>query len=165
MKRQPTKLEEKMCKWCILQGINLQNIKTIYTAQYQTQSPQRKWAEHLNRHTDCKKAHKKMLNVATYYRNTNQNEKRKKSCNEVYHLTQIRMKVKVKSHSVLSLCNLTDYTVCEIGLDSPWNSPGQNTGVGSLSLLQGIFPTQASCIAGRFLTSWATREAPKYWSG
>ena len=28
------------------------------------------------------------------------------------------------------------------GLDSPWNSPGQNTGVGSLSLLQGIFPTQ-----------------------
>ena len=25
---------------------------------------------------------------------------------------------------------------------SPWNSPGQNTGVGSCSLLQGIFPTQ-----------------------
>ena len=87
------------------------------------------------------------------------------------------------------------------GLYSPWNSPGQNTGVGSLSLLQGIFPTQGSnsglphcrlilyqlshkgslrtlewvaypfssgssqprnwtgvsCIAGRFLTSWATK--------
>ena len=28
------------------------------------------------------------------------------------------------------------------GFYSPWNSPGQNTGVGSLSLLQGIFPTQ-----------------------
>ena len=28
------------------------------------------------------------------------------------------------------------------GLYSPWESPGQNTGVGSLSLLQGIFPTQ-----------------------
>ena len=28
------------------------------------------------------------------------------------------------------------------GLYSPWNSPGQNTGVGSLSLLQGLFPTQ-----------------------
>ena len=27
---------------------------------------------------------------------------------------------------------------------SPWNSPGQNTGVGSLSLLQGIFLTQRS---------------------
>ena len=49
----------------------------------------------------------------------------------------------------------------------PWDSPGQNTGVGSLSLLQGIFPTQGSnqvsCTAGRFFTSWATREAQKYW--
>ena len=26
----------------------------------------------------------------------------------------------------------------------PWNSPGKNTGVGSHSLLQGIFPTQGS---------------------
>ena len=25
---------------------------------------------------------------------------------------------------------------------APWNSPGQNTAEGSLSLLQGIFPTQ-----------------------
>ena len=30
------------------------------------------------------------------------------------------------------------------GLYSPWNSPGHNIGVGSLSLLQGIFPTQGS---------------------
>ena len=30
------------------------------------------------------------------------------------------------------------------GLYSPWNSPGQNTGVGSFSLLQRIFPTQGS---------------------
>ena len=29
-------------------------------------------------------------------------------------------------------------------LSSPWNSPGQNTGVASRSLLQGIFPTQGS---------------------
>ena len=28
------------------------------------------------------------------------------------------------------------------GLHSPWNSPGQNTGLGCLSLLQGILPTQ-----------------------
>ena len=91
------------------------------------------------------------------------------------------------------------------GLSSPWNSPGLNTGVGSLSLIQGIFPTQGSnpgfspcswilyklrhqggtrilewivypfssrssqprnrtgvsCIAGRFFTSWATKEALK----
>ena len=89
------------------------------------------------------------------------------------------------------------------GLYSPWNSLGRNTGMGSLSLLQGIFPTQGSnpgllhcrqilyqlnykgnlrilewvaypfssgpsrlrnrtgvsCIAGRFFTSWAMREA------
>ena len=30
------------------------------------------------------------------------------------------------------------------GLYSPWNFPGQNTGVNSLSFLQGIFPTQGS---------------------
>ena len=30
------------------------------------------------------------------------------------------------------------------GLYSPWNSPGQKTGDGSLSFLQGIFPTQGS---------------------
>ena len=89
------------------------------------------------------------------------------------------------------------------GLYSPWNSPGQNTGVGTLSCLCGILPTQGSnpdllhgrwmlhqlshkgsprildwaaypfssgpswpknwtgvsCIAGRFFTNWATREA------
>ena len=30
------------------------------------------------------------------------------------------------------------------GTTQSWNSPGQNTGVGSLSLLQGIFPTRGS---------------------
>ena len=34
------------------------------------------------------------------------------------------------------------HSLQSFGLYSPWNSPGQNTGVGSLSLLQGIFPTQ-----------------------
>ena len=49
------------------------------------------------------------------------------------------------------------------GQYSPWNSPGQNTGVGSPSLLQGIFQTQGlnpvSHTAGRFFTIWASREA------
>ena len=89
---------------------------------------------------------------------------------------------------------------------SPWHFPGQNTGVGSRSFLQGIFPTQGSnpgllhckrilyqlshqgrprilewvtypfsrgsswlrnqtgvsCIADRFFTSWATREAQSW---
>ena len=102
-----------------------------------------------------------------------------------------------ESHSVMS------DSLRPHGLYTPWNSPGQNTGVGSLSLLQGIFPTQGSnpglprcsrnlyqlshkgsprtlewaacplssrssrprnqtsksCIAGRFFTNWAIREA------
>ena len=49
------------------------------------------------------------------------------------------------------------------GLYSSWNSPGQNNGMGSCSLLQVTFPAQGSnpvsCIAGGFFTSWATREA------
>ena len=40
---------------------------------------------------------------------------------------------KAGSFSVVSV------SLCPHGLYSPWNSPGQNTGVGSLSLLQGIF--------------------------
>ena len=43
---------------------------------------------------------------------------------------------KSESHSVMS------DSLWPHGLYSPWNSPGQNTGVGSLSLLQGIFPSQ-----------------------
>ena len=34
-------------------------------------------------------------------------------------------------------------TLCN-PMDNSWNSPGQNTGVGSLCLLQEIFPTQGS---------------------
>ena len=41
-----------------------------------------------------------------------------------------------ESHSVLS------YSLRSRGLYSPWDFPGQNTGVSSCSLLQGIFPTQ-----------------------
>ena len=43
------------------------------------------------------------------------------------------MKVKV-AQSCPILCNPMN----------PWNSLGQNTGVGGLSLLQGIFPAQGS---------------------
>ena len=48
-------------------------------------------------------------------------------------------------------------------LYSPWNSPGQNTGVVAFSFSKGSSQprdqTQVSRIAGRFFTSWATREA------
>ena len=45
------------------------------------------------------------------------------------------------------------------------DSSGKNTGVGCHACLQGIFPTQVSCIAGGFFTIWITREAHEYWSG
>ena len=105
--------------------------------------------------------------------------------------------VKSESYSVRSV------SLWPHGLYSSWNSPGQNSGVGSLSLLQEIFPTQGlnpglphcrwilyqlshkrsprilewvaypfssgfsqprnwtevSCIASRFFTNWALREA------
>ena len=58
------------------------------------------------------------------------------------------MKVKVTSHVRLFA---TPWTVQSMELS------GQNTGVGNLSLLQGIFPTrdqtQVSRIAGGFFTS------------
>ena len=71
-------------------------------------------------------------------------------------LPSFRCQVKVK---VAQSC----LTLQPHGLYCPWNSPGQNSGVGSLSLLKGIFPTQGltqvSHTAGWFSTSWATREA------
>ena len=49
------------------------------------------------------------------------------------------------------------------GLYSPWNSPGQNTGVGRHSLLRGSSQprdrSRVSHFAGKFFTSWAPREA------
>ena len=62
------------------------------------------------------------------------------------HKVTMKAKVKVMSDSLPSR-----------GLYSPWNSLGQNTAVGSLSLLQEIFQprdhTQVSRIAGGFFVS------------
>ena len=64
-----------------------------------------------------------------------------------------------ESHSVIS----------PYGLYSPWNSPAQNTGVGSLSLLQEIFPTHGlnpglpHCM--QILYQLSHREAQEHWSG
>ena len=51
-----------------------------------------------------------------------------------------RAAVHVAANSWTQLSNWTELT----RLYNPWNSLGQNTGMGSLSLLQGIFPTQKS---------------------
>ena len=56
-----------------------------------------------------------------------------------YSASQIpQLKCESESRSVMSDSLLL------YGLYSPWNSLGQNTGVGSLSFLHGIFPTQGS---------------------
>ena len=52
-----------------------------------------------------------------------------------------------KRHLLMSeseSCSVVSDSLQPHGLYSPWNSLGHSTGVGSLSLLQGIFPTQGS---------------------
>ena len=65
------------------------------------------------------------------------------------------------SHSVVS-DSLRPHGLC-----SPWNSPGQNTGVGSLSLLQQIFLTQESnrglLHCRRFLCQLSYQGSPLLW--
>ena len=60
-------------------------------------------------------------------------------------------------------------SLSRVWLFSPWNSSGQNTGVGTFPFSRGSsLPrdrTQVSHIAGGFFTSWATRETQEYWNG
>ena len=56
----------------------------------------------------------------------------------VNYLNKTPKKKRSESHWVVSDCSRPH------GLYHPWNAPGLNTGVGSHSLLQGIFPTQGS---------------------
>ena len=62
-----------------------------------------------------------------------------KECSN-YHTNALISHVASESESCLVVSN----SLWSHGLHSPWNSPGQNTGVDTLSLLQGIFPTQGS---------------------
>ena len=65
-----------------------------------------------------------------------------------------------ESHSVMS------DSLWPHALYSPWNSPGQNTGEVSLSVLQGIFPTQGlnpSELQMDYLTAEAPGK-PKIWN-
>ena len=67
-----------------------------------------------------------------------------------YHLTSVLGSLangqgKEKKVKVAQLCPaLRLHGLQPVRFFCPWNSPGQNTGVGSHSLLQGIFPTQRS---------------------
>ena len=60
------------------------------------------------------------------------------------------------AQSCPTLCNLMDSSLP--GFSVYGDSPGKNIGVCCHALLQGIFPAQISCIAGRFFTMWASRK-------
>ena len=69
-----------------------------------------------------------------------------------------------ESYSIMS-DSWWPYRLWPTRLLCPWNSPGKNTGAGSHSLLQGIFPTQglnlcllpaSPSLATGFFTTWAT---------
>ena len=64
-------------------------------------------------------------------------------------------------------CSVLSDSLQSRGLYGPWNSLSLNTEVGSLSPLQGYSQprdrTQVSYSAGRFFTSWATRETWCLW--
>ena len=52
------------------------------------------------------------------------------------------IKLPTSSENESQCCSVVSNSLQHHGLYSPWNYPGQNTGLGSLFLLQGIFPTQ-----------------------
>ena len=58
--------------------------------------------------------------------------------------------------------SVMSYSLWPHELYCPWNSPGQNTRVSSLSLLQGIFPTQGSN-PGLWQNQLCTYNVIKYW--
>ena len=64
-----------------------------------------------------------------------------------------------ESHSVMP------NTLGPHGLYSPWNSPGHNTGVGSLSLLQEIEPVSPALQADSLPTEISEKPHQEYWSG
>ena len=77
-----------------------------------------------------------------------------------YVLFLFRTNINFKFEWVSESCSVVSDSLRPHGLYSPWNSPGQNTGVGNLFLLQGSSQprdrTQVSHIAGGFFTNWAT---------
>ena len=61
---------------------------------------------------------------------------------------KLKKKICSLEESESESCSVMSDSLRPRGLYSPWNSLGQNTGVGSLSLLQRIKPSQASHITG-----------------
>ena len=60
----------------------------------------------------------------------------------VWHLSRKQERTVCTKESESGSCSVVSNSFRPHRLYSPWNSPGQNTRVNSLSILQGIFPTQ-----------------------
>ena len=56
--------------------------------------------------------------------------------------TVLQVNYTFNNQSESESCSVVSNSLRPHGLYSPWNSPGQKTGVGIYSLLQGTFPTQ-----------------------
>ena len=72
---------------------------------------------------------------------------------------------RLQSDSESESCSVVSDSLWPHGPYSPWNFPGQNTGVVIIPVSSGSSQPRnrsgVSCIAGGFFTSWATREAFK----
>ena len=83
------------------------------------------------------------------------------------YILTLRYVLYLVAQSCPTLCNPRDCSLPDTSVHG--DSPGKNTRVGDLSLLQGIFPTQGSnpglphC--RQILYQLVTREAQEYWSG
>ena len=68
---------------------------------------------------------------------------KKQEC-KISHQSFVLIEKNMKRIYIHNIYKVVSNSLQPHGLHSPWNSPGQNTGVGRLSLLQGIVPTQGS---------------------